>query len=281
MLCRTLNTLLSLPLLRGIAPTPGVGDRSDTLAFLETCVEQGSSFLEEFAPLQQTDGLKVLDVGCGLGGKTVALAVSDGPEVVGIDTDLEKTGWAQNLANRRANGKVQFAVQTASDLGFSEETFDVVLLLDVIEHVDDPLAVLLECGRVLRPGGKILIGFPPYRSPWGAHLFGHVRIPWAHLLCTDRELVSQWRRLHLQQTAAGDAYCTGHRERCIMIATTVAELWDLNGMTIRRFLELVEQTPLSTATLRFKTPGNLGSLFTRSEVLREYVVTRLVAVLEK
>jgi SAM-dependent methyltransferase len=281
MLCRTLNTLFSLPLLRGIVPSTGVGDRSDTLIYLETCVDQGSGFLDEFAPLQQTDGLKVLDVGCGLGGKTVALAVSDACEIVGLDTDLEKAGWAQKLADRRAKGNVLFAVQTASDLGFSEGTFDLVLLLDVIEHVDDPLTVLLECGRVLRPGGRVLIGFPPYRSPWGAHLFGHIRIPWAHLLCTDRELVSLWRQLHLRQTAAGDAYCTGYRERCIMTATTVAELWDLNGMTIRRFLELVEKTPLSMATLRFKTPGNLGSLPTRSAILREYVVTRLVAVLEK
>jgi 2-polyprenyl-3-methyl-5-hydroxy-6-metoxy-1,4-benzoquinol methylase len=281
MLCRTLNTILSLPLLRRIAPTPGVGDRSDTLAFLETFVDQGSSFLEEFAPLQQTGGLKVLDVGCGLGGKTVALSVSDAGEVVGIDSDLEKTGWAQILADRRANNNVFFAVQTASDLAFSEATFDLVLLLDVIEHVDDPLAVLLECGRVLRPGGRVLIGFPPYRSPWGAHLFGHIRIPWAHLLFSDREIVNLWRQLHLQQTADRGAYCTELRERCIMTATTVAELWDLNGMTIRRFLNLVQETPLSTTMLRFKTPGNLGSLFTRSKVLREYVVTRLVAVLEK
>ena len=281
MLCRQLNTLFSLPLLRRIAPSPGVSDRSETLAFLESCVDQGTAFLEEFAPLQQTGGLRVLDVGCGLGGKTVALAAFDADEVVGLDTDLEKAGWARKLAGRSAAEKVHFAVQTASDLGFADATFDVVLLLDVIEHVDDPLAVLLECGRVLRPGGRVLIGFPPYRSPWGAHLFGHIGIPWAHLLWNDRELVDLWRQLHLRQTAAGEASCTVHRERCIMTATTVADLWDLNGMTIRRFLELVAKTPLSVAALRFKTPGNLGSLLTRSAILREYVVTRLVAVLEK
>ena len=66
-----------------------------------------------------------------------------------------------------------------------------------------------------------------------------------------------------------------------MNAETVAELWDLNRMTIAEFLRLVRETVFRARLVRLKTPGGLGSFLTRSTFLREYVVTRLVAVLEK
>ena len=67
-----------------------------------------------------------------------------------------------------------------------------------------------------------------------------------------------------------------------MGAKTVAELWDLNRMTIGGFLRLVQETELKTCMLRLKAPVGLGGfLRIPSAGLREHVVTRLVAVLER
>lgn len=281
MFCRTLNTLFTRFPLSRLAPTPRVEDRSDMPAYLRRILAEGTAFLGEFSPWHDVAGLRVLDVGCGLGARTVALASSGAAEVVGIDTDAEKLRWARTLASAEGVDNVGFVLQSACRLAVAGGRFDIAILTDVVEHLDDPAAALAECARVLRPGGRVLVAFPPYLSPWGAHLFGHIRIPWAHLLFTDHELVATWRFHHQQQIATGEAHCTPHRARCIMAATAVDELWDLNRMTIRSFLQLVRETPLSVATLRLKTPRGMGSWFTRSKWLREYVVTRLVAVLEK
>ena len=281
MLCRTVNRLFSVPPLNRIAPTPGVDDRTDMLGFLNRSLASGTGFLDEFAPLNEIEGRQVLDVGCGLGGKTVAMAASGAAEVVGVDTDPEKIHWARTLAADAGVRNASFTVQSVSLLGFPESHFDLVLLTDVIEHLDDTLAALLECARVLRPDGKALVGFPPYFSPWGAHLFTYIRVPWAHVVFPEREVLEVWRAYHENELARGETYCSEKRARCIMNAETVAELWDLNRMTIAEFLRLVRETPFRARLLRLKTPRGLGSFLTRSSFLREYVVTHLVAVLEK
>jgi SAM-dependent methyltransferase len=281
MFCRTLNTLFTRSPLSQLAPPPRVDDRTDMVPYLRRILAEGAAFLDEFAPWNDFAGLRVLDIGCGLGARTVALAAGGAAEVVGVDTDVEKLGWAHTLASAENVNNVSFVLQSACRLAVGNGRFDLAILTDVVEHLDDPAAALAECARALQPGGRVLVAFPPYLSPWGAHLFGHIGIPWAHLFFTDRELVATWRFHHLQLVARGEAYCTPQRTRCIMAATAVDELWDLNRMTIRKFLQLVHETPLSVVTLRLKTPRGMGSFLIRSKGLREYVVTRLVAVLEK
>lgn len=64
--------------------------------------------------------------------------------------------------------------------------FDIVLLRDVIEHLDDPTIALKNIARLLRPGGVVVVTFPPYTSPFGGHqqLMGTVAgaIPFLHML---------------------------------------------------------------------------------------------------
>jgi len=282
MLCRVLNALFSTPPLSRLAPAPRIDDRTDMGAFLRQILAEGTTFLDKFAPWHEVKGRTVLDVGCGLGARTAAVAIAGAAEVVGIDTDTEKIRWAQTLASMEGIDNVLFVVQSVSRAAFRENRFDLILLTDVIEHLTDPGAALSECARVLRPGGKILVAFPPYLSPWGAHLFGHIRIPWAHLLFPDHEVLETWRALHLGRAERGAVYCSEGRTRCIMGAKTVAELWDLNRMTIGGFLRLVQETELKTCMLRLKAPVGLGGfLRIPSAGLRERVVTRLVAVLER
>ncbi len=66
------------------------------------------------------------------------------------------------------------------------ERFDVVVLRDVIEHLDDASIALQNISRIIKPGGVILVTFPPYLSAFGGHqqLLGTTagNLPWVHLL---------------------------------------------------------------------------------------------------
>ena len=98
---------------------------------------------------------RVLDVGCGRGRCTFALAEA-GYQAVGIDVS------ERAIAEARATVPgAQFLVQNlASPLPFPDAAFDAAFMTDVIEHVFDPRIVVREVFRVLGPRGQFLISTP-------------------------------------------------------------------------------------------------------------------------
>ncbi len=99
---------------------------------------------------------RVLDVGCGPGTITADLAARvPGGEVVGIDAAGDVLGLARREADRRGQANVRFDVGDVYDLGFGDETFDVVHAHQVLQHLSDPVTALTEMRRVCRPGGLI------------------------------------------------------------------------------------------------------------------------------
>jgi SAM-dependent methyltransferase len=101
-----------------------------------------------------------------------------GHRVVGLDARAE--GLYLGAGRRHA---ATFLRGDATTLPFSEECFDAVLLLDVMEHTDD-VPLLSEVRRVLRPGGVLLLTVPAiewlwsYRDEAAGHVrrYGHVRL---------------------------------------------------------------------------------------------------------
>src|SRR5207247_1029846 len=67
----------------------------------------------------------------------------------------------------RDRGLVDVRVGAAENLPFGDGSFDLVTALDVVEHLDDDVAALREMGRVLRPGGRVLVTVPAHRFLWG------------------------------------------------------------------------------------------------------------------
>jgi SAM-dependent methyltransferase len=106
-------------------------------------------------------GARVLDAGCG-SGRTLQELVAYG-EVSGIELDA---GSAE-LARSREHGDVR--IGRLEELPWSDETFDLITCLDVIEHVPDDVAALAELRRVCRPGGWLLVTVPAYQALWSAH----------------------------------------------------------------------------------------------------------------
>jgi ubiquinone/menaquinone biosynthesis C-methylase UbiE len=109
----------------------------------------------------------VLDLGCGTGVVTRALAARDGfaGTVTGIDQSPEFIAAAQRLAADDGVGdRVEFVVGDVHELDLPAAGFDAVVAHTLISHVRDPLAVLAEAARVVRPGGSVAIFDGDYGS---------------------------------------------------------------------------------------------------------------------
>ena len=99
-------------------------------------------------------GLRILDIGCG-GGLLSEPMARLGAEVVGADAAPRNIPVAQGHA--QASGlSIDYRFTTAEDLAAAGEQFDVVLNMEVVEHVSDPLAYLTACHDLLKSGGIML-----------------------------------------------------------------------------------------------------------------------------
>jgi 2-polyprenyl-6-hydroxyphenyl methylase/3-demethylubiquinone-9 3-methyltransferase len=100
-------------------------------------------------------GLSVLDVGCG-GGLLCEPLTRLGAAVTGIDAAGDSVEIAHTHA-RAMDLAIEYRAATAADLAAAGETFDVVLSMEVIEHVADRDAFLGDCARLVRPGGLMFL----------------------------------------------------------------------------------------------------------------------------
>jgi SAM-dependent methyltransferase len=214
-------------------PEHPFNDRSgDALAYAKWEYERAAGSLACFAPYYAPGDIlfrkKVLDVGCGAGGKSVYYAEKWAADVTGaellekyreqaeafatrkrIGTDPEEQG-PQDIysadptargtldpygADQAARGSFRFICADASDTGLPAESFDTVIMNDAFEHLADPEAVLAECARLLKPGGRVFINFPPYGHPYGEHLSDLIGIPWVHRLFPEQQCLEAYRRL--------------------------------------------------------------------------------------
>jgi SAM-dependent methyltransferase len=104
-----------------------------------------------------TPGMRVLDLGSGAGDVSFLVAGRVGPSgsVVGVDRSATAVGFATDRARREGIDNVTF---TTGDVGTVEPggPFDAVVGRLVLLYVDDPVAVVRRCARLLRPGGVLL-----------------------------------------------------------------------------------------------------------------------------
>ncbi len=111
-------------------------------------------------------GLRILDVGCGDGALAVALS-RRGAKVTGIDTSPRMIEAARLRAGRQG-ADTAFDVATAQSLPFPPDAFDTVIAVTVLCFIEDGTAALGEMERVLRPGGRLVIGELGKWNTWAA-----------------------------------------------------------------------------------------------------------------
>lgn len=103
-------------------------------------------------------GMRMLDVGCGAGRDVLALAmlVAPGGQAVGLDLSETMVSEAR-LRTTQTASNARFLAGDASNLPFPDAHFDGVRAERLLQHVEDPVAVLSEMVRVTRPAGRILV----------------------------------------------------------------------------------------------------------------------------
>jgi len=158
-----------------------------------------SSWQQSFADTALT-GKDVLDIGCGDGALSLYLASEHAPRsVVGVDINaaaLSRARAARDQEPKVSEAQVDFVQGSIDGLPFADESFDVVVAFDCLEHVMAPLPILEEWHRVLRPGGRCLLEWFPYKGPWGPHMESLIPVPWAHVLFGQKAMFRAAERIY-------------------------------------------------------------------------------------
>jgi len=227
-------------------------------------------------------GKTVLEVGCGDGGCAVEI-VRAGAEVTAVDIEERLVGIARELNQREG---VEMSVHTGNVMdpacaGLERGPFDLILLRDVVEHLEDLPKALRILTEHLAPGGQMLMVFPPYYSPFGAHQqilprrklgpIPYNKLPFIQLLPDAMFL----------RLVAGDT--AHHRE--------VARLRGIR-LTLKRFVDQTARCGLRishkklyllrpTFKLRYGLPVVGASLLGEVPLLRELLITGAYYLLER
>lgn len=118
------------------------------------------------ARLQLPPDAEILELGCGSGGNLTLLAGFGRLQAVELDDQARALAAALQVCPVHAGG-------LPDDLPCADASFDLVCLLDVLEHVADDGAALERVARLLKPQGRVLVTVPAYGWLWSAHDQAH------------------------------------------------------------------------------------------------------------
>lgn len=113
--------------------------------------------------------LRIFDLGCGPG--NMLRRLDRRGLAYGSDFSLDALAFARSKGLRR------LLSSDSTALPFPSDSFDCVVALDVLEHIEDDAAALREIARVIRPGGAFLFAVPAFPALWRHHdvMYGHFR----------------------------------------------------------------------------------------------------------
>jgi SAM-dependent methyltransferase len=183
--------------------------------------------LQEVAPyIELSERSRILDLGCGVGSFVVGCR-RRGLQCFGVEPDRIGAGselTSIQIARRRLAEPV-FTLGVGEDLPFPDETFDLVTMNQVLEHVVDQASVVREAARVLRPGGVMYAACPNYLRFYEPHY----KIGWLPLM--PKWLGSIYLRVRGRDPVLIDQiqYTTNARiHRLLSRLEPQFVIWDLN-----------------------------------------------------
>lgn len=245
---------------------------------------------------QMLAGKTVLDLGCFFGGKTVCCAEKWGVnKICGIDINEYFIHAAKLFSRSRENQEIAYDFKTsyAESLPYEDHTFDAIVSYDVLEHVQSVKDTLMECKRVLKPGGMLFSVFPSYYTPGESHLSLVTYMPVIQWLFGPETLNRAYN--DVLRSRGKEAYWYTSN-------TTQEDDWKVfdagigvNGTTFRGFKSDIQEVGFSNVTilptpffsvgilsLHYPVTKYLGTMikpFLRSASLQDYLSHRIVSVL--
>lgn len=172
----------------------------------------------------------VLDVGCGIGRHLAALGPK--PLRVGVEISLEALKRAQ------ARSSEVFLIQAnAYHLPFASSSFDTVLSIDIIEHLEHPVDLLQEMFRVLRPRGHMILQTPNYPIKRFYDVINYMKPGgWRRSIKDDPTHVVKLSWWQLEHLMTKDFVIIESRTRNILLESKLSFLVRLKGHWIGKLL---------------------------------------------
>jgi ubiquinone/menaquinone biosynthesis C-methylase UbiE len=252
--------------------------------------ELRDQFTQHFR-FEEVAGKDVLDFGCGGGALSLMLARQGVKSLTGTDLNGQMIAQAQEELSK-LNGSLQVTPRfvlgrDSRKIEFPDNSFDIILCFDVLEHIMDYREIVAEWQRVLRRDGKVFIWWVPWFHPYGHHMESLVPLPWAHVVFSDKTLFEACARVYDMpefKPRWWDLDEQGRKRPNKWL--TMERFNDLNKLTIREFEQLCGQTGLQIDTREIVGFGGSAiSRLTRTlahlPVTREFFCSRVVYRLQK
>ncbi len=207
----------------------------------------GSGACDELAEMGiAIAGKQVLDLGAGLGGLSVELA-RRGAHVIGLEPGA---GWCRIASSRlKEIGSGAMIAAVGEAIPLASRSVDVIVSLQVLEHVQSPGRVIQEAFRVLRPGGYFYFAYENYLSFWEPHY----RVAWLPLL--PKQLGAaylRWRGKNPQFLLESVTYTTFHAVRKMLKAA------GFECMRTKKSVDLLESS--AGNSLKWRTLRGISAL---------------------
>ncbi len=200
-------------------------------------------YFHHFNPEDIINNKKILDIGCGVGGKDYELLKFNPKKIVGIDLSKRNIKYAKELINPKTKDKLCFLNKNLMD--FDEKTkFDTIISYAVFEHIDKNLLipVLNKSYNLLNKKGKMLIVFNHYNDKFGMHLQEYIYHPWPQSIFDEQTLFNYWNyTLKKDKNINSESYfpieykhgAYKHNSDCFM---------NLNRISIEEFEKIISKT---------------------------------------
>lgn len=170
---------------------------------------------------------KILEVGCGEGGNLLPFAEMD-CDVYGVDMSVSRIEQARLFFSKKRQ-KGLFISANIFKLEDLHHLFPLIIVHDVIEHIDNKVQFLSDLSKFLTPDGAIFIGFPAWQMPFG----GHQQIAYS-------KMISHLPFIHLLPVSIYKLILNAFGEQ----EDTIKELLSIKETrcSIEKFLNIVSQT---------------------------------------
>lgn len=233
------------------------------------------------------NGKEVLDFGCGDGQLSVYLSQTRSPKrVVGIDISMA------GIERAKVKGPhLEWVLGTPERMPLPDRSFDTILAFDCMEHVMQPLEIIKDWFRVLRPGGKVVIEWYPFRAWNGSHMENLVPLPWAHIIFGEYAMMRTAEKIydlpefplcHWDRDENGNKLPNKWRR-----LSSFKDGNFLNELTVRQFLRMVKETGFEVSRFDTKKFGGsklkslVGGTLMRFPLLGEYFVSHYLIELRR